>query len=151
MDTQMRPSVAVALGALVDDTDYWRDRVPMWLSRRGFSIEAFSSYQALQQRLDSGAQFSFVLGDVVMGRDAQSGVEHLRELAERYPGKLGAVFMFTLKTKAELERFCEQRKLSTPFLYLYKGATTSEWDDQLKQAALPQTQPAPQTIRGEAR
>ena len=109
----------------MDDSDYWRSRIPARLLRKGIKVESFSMYKDLESSLNEGRHFAFVLGDFRMKGEERTGVEYLAELYSRYRDSLGVVFVFSVLSLPDLAERCAARGIDLQFQYLYKGTDFS--------------------------
>ena len=75
----------IGRGAIIDDEDYWRDRIPVWLKRHGLIVESFESYDNFETKLTEGTTFEFVLGDYRILDSESTGVTELSRLLSKYP------------------------------------------------------------------
>jgi len=106
--------------AVVDDQEYWRSQIPVWLSDPNFQVDSFEDYGSFEGALIRGCRYRYVLGDFAMRDRRESGIESLKGIYSRFPDSLGKVYIFTVFSKSDLKRRCRELNIEMNFEYLSK-------------------------------
>jgi DNA-binding NtrC family response regulator len=107
--------------AIIDDKEYWRKRLPVWLSRQNCKVEAYEDYAFFEADLKKGKSFDFTLGDYrIKDPQSRTGLEYLNDIDHQYHDRLGKVYIFTAAEEAQVMGRFEDLGIKQKFSYLNK-------------------------------
>jgi DNA-binding NtrC family response regulator len=107
--------------AVIDDKEYWRKRLPVWLSRQNCEVEAYEDYTFFEADLKKGKSFDFTLGDYrIKDLQSRTGLEYLNDIDHQYHDRLGKVYIFTATDEEQVMKKYKDLGITQKFSYLNK-------------------------------
>ena len=107
--------------AVIDDKEYWRKRLPVWLSRQNCEVEAYEDYPFFEADLKKGKSFDFTLGDYrIKDLQSRTGLEYLNDIDHQYHDRLGKVYIFTATDEEQVMKKYKDLGITQKFSYLNK-------------------------------